>query len=89
MYLSQTGHNVLKDMRDGWVLTKGKVMLGRPGVCWLKLVREGRATEVQKVSNATLRSLEKNGYVKQASEELTTITFELTADGIKETEQPF
>lgn len=86
MHLSGVQKNILVYLSEGWVLTAGKVVLGRPGICWLKKLEGGRIKDFQKVSNVTFRSLKAKGLIMQASEDATTITYQMTEKGAKNTD---
>lgn len=89
MHLSAVQKNILAYVSEGWVLTAGKVVLGRPGICWLKKIEGGRVRDIQKVSNVTFRSLKAKGLIMQASEDATTTTYQMTEKGAKNIDHPY
>lgn len=86
MKLSNLQYKVLSDLSLGWWLVSGKVVLGRPEVCYLKNIVTG---QVQMISPSTLRSLKRRELIMQVGENDTTISYLISDAGKKAIEKHF
>lgn len=78
MKLSNIQYNILLDLSEGWILIQGKVILGRPIVCYLKNSVNG---QVQMISNVTFRSLKRKELINLSGENETTFSYVISDTG--------